>query len=774
MRIVRFWNTINKGTPQLSQGKTSGFNPIFASILLILSQSGVAMAQEIIDLDETSPDSEVVEVETVEASPRVPETITIVGQGDQRSRVAGSAQAITQDELERLETNDIHQVLVRVPGVYVRGEDGYGLRPNIGMRGANSDRSAKVVLMEDGILLAPAPYSAPAAYFFPMTNRMVGVEVFKGPASIKSGPNTIGGAINLQSRGTPRAPTGFLDLSLGNYYTGKLHGYAGAGSPNWGVLLEGIRMQTEGFKELPSKANTGFQKNEFVLSGRYNTSPSARVYHQVNAQIGYSTELSHETYLGLTREDFDKNPWQRYAASQLGRMEWTHMQAKVSYQLSVDRFNLRATVYRRDFDRTWRHLNSFASGPSFNDILTHPQGREIELARLRGTEDILTSNNLRMGTNHRIFFSQGVDVVANLGFDTGVLGHMLNMGLRLHHDQVERKQTDDGYVMQGGVMQLDPSNQQDLSTDNRGASLAFAAYLQDELSWQSLLLTPGVRMEVIHREYENKLNGLEETGSDIVFIPGIGAYYEVLPGVGLLGGVHKGFSPVAPGQDKRNIKPESSINYELGTRAELPEFGLSGELIGFFNDYSNITGECTYSSGGCSTANLNDQYNGGTAFVYGLEALLQAGLPITDDIAWRAEFNYTLTLSQFRSHFKSGFNQWGTVEKGFELPYIPVHQGHLGVGVFGPKWSFDISVNGATAMRDQAGKGTPARDLRTDDYLVVDLQGHYDILEQLSAYVTVNNLLNTAYVASLRPYGVRPGLPFQLMVGLKFNIGERL
>ena len=73
---------------------------------------------------------------------------------------------IGEKVLDTFEYDDIHRILSAAPGVYYREEDGYGLRPNIGMRGVSSDRSKKVVIMEDGVLIAPAPYAAPAGYYF--------------------------------------------------------------------------------------------------------------------------------------------------------------------------------------------------------------------------------------------------------------------------------------------------------------------------------------------------------------------------------------------------------------------------------------------------------------------------------------------------------------------------------------------------------------------------------------------------------------------------------
>src|SRR5687768_8084346 len=62
------------------------------------------------------------------------------------ARAPGSVHILGEAQLERFEYDDPHAVLSHVPGVYTRGEDGVGLRPNIGLRGVNPDRSKKVTL----------------------------------------------------------------------------------------------------------------------------------------------------------------------------------------------------------------------------------------------------------------------------------------------------------------------------------------------------------------------------------------------------------------------------------------------------------------------------------------------------------------------------------------------------------------------------------------------------------------------------------------------------
>ena len=138
------------------------------------------------------------------------EEITIVGSVAGAKQMTGAAHFIGSERLDAFHHSDIQKILREVPGVSLQIEDGYGLRPNISIRGVASERSSRITLLEDNILIAPAPYSAPSAYYFPTMGRMHAVEILKGPAAISQGPYTIGGALNLVS--TPMTDRAKIDL----------------------------------------------------------------------------------------------------------------------------------------------------------------------------------------------------------------------------------------------------------------------------------------------------------------------------------------------------------------------------------------------------------------------------------------------------------------------------------------------------------------------------------------------------------------------------------
>ena len=683
--------------------------------------------------------------------------------GQRSTPEAGSAQTLSEKQLERFEYDDPHAVLRQVPGVYMRGEDGFGLRPNIGIRGAASDRSKKITLMEDGVLFAPAPYSAPAAYYFPIITRMQSIRVLKGPASIVYGPQTVGGAIDLVTRDIPTGRKGTVDLAGGQFGYNKLHATYGSSDGQAGFLIEGVHLGATGFKELGG-ADTGFSRNEWMAKSSYVLDPRASVQNEFSVKLGYSDEASNETYLGLTDADFRANPSRRYLASKLDRMEWHRTQIALSHRATFGpNLEIVTTAYRNDLDRKWQKFNNLR-GIGVTEVLADPKSASAEpFYRVLTGENDSSSNGetLLIGPNHRVYVSQGVQTVTKLKATTGPVEHRLEYGTRIHHDSVSRKHTEDGYVVRGG--QLVPEGGRTVTTsDDRAWTIALAMHVRDAILWGPLTLTPGMRVEIIHSRAEDALAGLRGFASHQVVIPGIGAHYAITKALGVLAGVHKGFSPPPPGD--RVSLPESSVNYEAGMRLQTRR--ARAELIGFANDYSNFTGVCS-TEGGCLNPRIDAQFSAGAAFIYGLEALAEADVKVGQDIVLPLRATYTFTATEFETAFLSADPVFGRVRVGDEIPYVPRHVASATAGIETRAWAFNATGSYVDRMWERAGQGEPKRGDATDAYFLVDASASYRVTPWLRVYINGRNLLDEAYIVGRRPYGARPGGPRWLQLGAK-------
>ena len=717
----------------------------------------VAQAPDVIE----STDAGDVPAETAEE-----ETIEIVDKPP-----AGAKTTIDKKALERAEHDDLHKVLGGTPGVYLRDEDGYGLRPNIGMRGAAADRSAKITLMEDGVLSGPAPYTAPAAYYVPLITKMSRVEVTKGPAAIRFGPATVGGAIDMISEPFPADRAAYVDIAGGSDLYGKLHARAAERRERWGVMAEYIKLRSDGFKDLDGGGPTGFDKDDVQLTARAMSPPSAANYHTFEARVGYGRETSHETYTGLTDADFADAPQRRYVASSLDEMNWDHWRLRATHKLELGlRTRIETVAYRHKFHRAWGKVDGFVGQPDFYGLLANPDAgaNAVYYAILTGQADSASpEEQLILGTNDRRFTSQGIQSTLTLERSTGPVVHHFDAGVRVHFDRADRQRYEDTYEMIGGSL-VRTMRPRATVLDNIAETIALATFVEDRVHWRRFELVAGARLELIDYRFQNRLMLPKPelvSGDYAVLIPGGGVLYHVTDAASVLAGVHRGFVPVAPSA-AADVDPESSINYEVGARWR--DALVSADVIGFYSDYSNLKGSCTLASG-CMDTQDGQEFNGGEVRVYGVEAQLTVDIPLhrRRKLALPVSAAYTFTRSAFQSTFSSDFAGWGDVDAGDELPYLPRHLLALSAAFEAPRWDVGATARYRGSSRDIAGQGEVADNERIDSLFTIDLAAHARLHAYAELYATCSNLLDEQVIISRRPYGARPNPPRMFMLGYK-------
>jgi Fe(3+) dicitrate transport protein len=724
-------------------------------------------------------------------APPILRQVDVIGDASGIYSIPGSAHFISEQDIREYSYDDINRVLRQVPGVYIREEDGYGLFPNISLRGVSTTRSSNVTIMEDGVLATPAPYAAPSVYYSPTTGRMSGLEVLKGGSQVKYGPHTTGGAINYLSTQIPLHRRTFLRGQFGSDNEYRTHAYHGdTVDTQWGrfgYLAEFYLRDTEGFKSIDAAPGfndtdrTGFTNIEPMVKLAWE--PNSPMYQRFEFKYGYTDRDADETYLGLTTADFRRDPYRRYSASRFDNIETEQHRTYLRHFISpTENFDLVTTAYYNEFSRSWFKLHDIRNVggvPGTVNLSRALAGGGDPLACLQG--QLACTLNVR--DNNRSYYSAGIQSEGTLRFDTGVLNHELKVGIRYHADEEDRFQNETRYEQAGngaitGVTVTPPGSQ-----DNRTARAnAIAVHVQDRIEFGDWWVTPGFRYENLSlRNIDRRPGNEANTGrtSLDLFGGGVGAGYNITDEWQAFSGVHFGFSPPSPGGAVVNdLKEETSIGYEVGTRYARRDGVLAAELVGFLTQFDDLI--VVSNIGGTGTG-LDENF--GKVDAYGVEFSGQFDLGLANRWSFNNPYFIALTYTHAEQRSDATSTDAESIfsfgSKGNKVPYIPDYQITVGSALEFAKWGVSITAtfvdstfaSASNAGNEIDGNGNPdARFGKTDAYKVVDFATHYQLNRSVKLFGGVHNVFQEEYIASRLPHGPRPGLPRTWFVGLELEL----
>ena len=664
-------------------------------------------------------------------------------------RIPGSVGIIDSQALENSRAFTSTEVLRKVPGVNLRDEEGFGLRPNIGIRGLNPTRSTKVLLLEDGIPLTYAPYGDNASYYHPPIDRFESIEVLKGSGQILYGPQTIGGVINYITPIPPGKRAGSITLTGGNrsYFNGHLT--YGDTLGNTGFLFGFTRKQGQG-----SRDNVRSGLNDF----NFKSVTTFNMRHALTFKFNYYGEDSNVGYSGLREDEFRANPRQNPFRNDFFYGDRVGSSLTHAYVFSPDvvlTTNLYASYFRRHW---WRQSSNSNERP--NDSADPNCGGMANLNTTCGNQ----------GRLRRYLFA-GVE--PRLRITKQIFGrpNETELGFRLHREDQDRLQKNgdrpdsrDGVVVE----------------NNERRNQAYSTFIQNRFIFGSVTITPGLRIEHVKYQRANRLLGVTGKTQLTQAIPGVGVSYSPSTRLTLFAGLHRGFAPPRTEDVINNItggsvdlEPELSWNYEAGIRARLHP-ALRMEATFFRMDYENQIVPASLAGGIGSTFT-----NGGETLHQGVE--FSAALDTASILRRRYNFYvraaYTyLPVADFRGvRFSSvpGFNT--TSVTGNRLPYAPNQLLNASVG-YASSSRIDTFLE-AVHVGSQFGEDLNRIDPITANgqtglipsYTIWNATANYKLERfRTTLFVTAKNLFDRVYIAD-RARGLLPGPQRGLQAGLKFE-----
>lgn len=738
-------------------------------------------------------------------------------------KLPGTATRIKTEDIQMIAPVGTQEALEYVPGVNGFGDDGFGnSRLSIGIRGLNPRRSARVLVLEDGVPIQPAAYIYPNMYYNPPVERLEEIEVIKGSGSIKYGPQTMGGVINYITRRPRNEFGGMLMLTGGtNGYVSAFAEIGGWGNDKVHPELQLLYKRGDGYRD-----NNTFEQINATLKTNIIAKENKKLYLKYNLNM----EDNQATYTGLTEYSFRANP--RFNPKKNDEFKVFRTSLDAIYEVQINKHLVAVTkAYASYFDRDWwREDDMFIRATSLGAYLN---GQDVEAQNYTSATDLVRVGNGQ--TNFgilRTFATMGIEQNYNYEFKLFGKEASLNAGGRYHYERfmdnfkVGSSPADRDGALYQVVTVTDTAT--GVTSEYREAlaravsrnftTTALSLYAQQNIKFTNRFsMRFGARLEAFEQEVVDRLQGSKYNDkTTVVVLPGAGFNLEASKDLTLFGSAHRGFTPPQSGsfslpfvnnsnqntENSLDLAAEKSWNYELGFRTKNRWANL--EVAGFMLDIEDMV----------AAARSAVFLNLGKVQSYGIEAGGQ--LKLSELSAFLPDINFAYTYLQSKvvnaltpSHLNSRYEAFrrdasgalveinDTIDiSGNEMPYAPHHTLNVGLSKsfgFGLSLRADFKfvsqsfsdfenltedfVENATYL-DANGNTRKYLGFRGDAgpvpaYYLINLSASYTFKKKWRVFASVKNLLDNIYISSRlhsHPSRPEPGASSGILVGARRQI----
>jgi Fe(3+) dicitrate transport protein len=657
-------------------------------------------------------------------------TVQVIGGEEKLPTLGGAGQILGKKELEDSHVFTVNEALRKVAGVHARDEEGFGLRPNIAMRGLNPTRSTKITLLEDGLPLAYAPYGDNASYYHPAVDRYERIEVLKGASSLLFGPQTVGGVVNYITSAPRQSFGGYVQGVVGNrdFFNGKVN--VGGG----GFTLDYGHKEGDGARD-----NMNHKLDD--LNIKYGAMLGDR--NAITLRGNFYKEDSMLTYSGLTQAEFDRLG-ARYNPFKNDRFEAERVGLSATHDFLInDKSTLTTSVYYSKFDRDWWRQASNSQDA---------QCAALNPSRLAGVAiDPNTCNSIQ--GRLRSYETWGVEPRLTVAHGLGEF----QAGVRAHFEEQNRIQ----------INGTSPTARTGtVAENNLRKTSAYSGFIANRFDIGQFSVTPIARYESIKAERTNRLTGLGGETSVHAFTPGIGATWNPMPTLTVFTSLHKGFAPprvedlIGGTGTVVDVGYEKSLNFEFGVRTQ-PLQGVSVQAAYFRNDYDNLIAVGSIAGGSTPLSQ-------GKALFEGLE--LAANAEFSNGVFGRMAYTWLPTAEQSEA-FRNVATGAIVGVQGNRQAYSPEQTltAAVGYGVGPFRGEIEAQYIGSQ-YSDFANTVLPTTDGQKGEiaaYTVWNTALNYRFDKALSAFVTAKNLFDKTYIVD-RTRGIQVGMPRLIQVGVKY------